>query len=253
VGGLIYAFGPIVPYSATFILLLIAGALMLTLKAPKQHEVEGARTLRMIAEGLRFVWANKIVLGAISLDLVVVLLAGAVALLPVFARDILHAGPSELGVLRSAMGVGAATVALWLAVKPLRTRVGFWMFGATIAFGLATIAFGLSQWLWLTAFALAVAGGVDMISVYVRQTLIQLNTPDAMRGRVAAVSFVFISASNELGDFEAGLMARIFGPVLAVALGGAAAVVASLGWMRLFPELAKADGFEPAAPPREAN
>jgi hypothetical protein len=144
------------------------------------------------------------------------------------------------------MGVGAAVVALIIAVRPIRTRVGLWMFAATVAFGLATIVFGLSQHLWLTAVALAVAGGVDMISVYVRQSLIQLATPDAMRGRVAAVSFVFISASNELGDFEAGLMARIFGPVLAVTLGGVAAVVASLGWMRLFPDLAKADGFEPA-------
>jgi hypothetical protein len=119
------------------------------------------------------------------------------------------------------------------------------MFGATIAFGLATIVFGLSQHLWLTVAALAIAGGVDMISVYVRQSLIQLATPDAMRGRVAAVSFVFISASNELGDFEAGLMARIFGPVLAVTGGGALAIAASLAWMRLFPELTKADGFEP--------
>lgn len=253
VGGLIYAFGPVVPYSATFALLLIAGALMLTLRTPKQQPVEDARTLSMIAEGLRFVWKQKIVLGAISLDLVVVLLAGAVALLPVFARDILHAGPSELGILRSAMGAGAAAVALWLAVKPLRRRVGFWMFGATIVFGLATIVFGLSQSLLLTALALAIAGGVDMISVFVRQTLIQLNTPDEMRGRVSAVSFVFISASNEFGDFEAGLMARIFGPVLAVTLGGALAVVASLGWIRLFPELAKADGFEPATLPPEAQ
>lgn len=253
VGGLIYAFGPVVPYSATLALLVLAAALMLMLKAPKQPPVKDARTIGMIVEGLRFVWAHKIVLGAISLDLVVVLLAGAIALLPVFARDILHAGPSELGILRSAMGVGAATVALWLAVKPLRARVGFWMFGATIVFGLATIVFGLSQWMWLTTLALAIAGGVDMISVYVRQTLIQLNTPDEMRGRVAAVSFVFISASNELGDFEAGVMARIFGPVLAVALGGAAAVVASVGWIRLFPELAKADGFEPAALPPEAQ
>ncbi|WP_239590920.1 MFS transporter [Vitreimonas flagellata] len=244
-GGLLYGLGVAVPYATAFVLLVVSALLLVFLKAPKQEPVTDARTLGMIAEGLRFVWKNKIVLGAISLDLVVVLLAGAVALLPVFARDILHAGPSELGILRSAMGVGAASVALWLAVKPLRARVGFWMFGATIAFGLATIVFGLSEYLWLTALALAVAGGVDMISVYVRQTLIQLNTPDAMRGRVAAVSFVFISASNELGDFEAGLMARIFGPVMAVTIGGVAAVFASLGWMRLFPELAKADGFEP--------
>jgi hypothetical protein len=146
------------------------------------------------------------------------------------------------------MGAGAAVVALFIAVRPIRTRVGFWMFAATIVFGVATILFGLSQHLWLTVLALAIAGGVDMISVYIRQSLIQLATPDAMRGRVAAVSFVFISASNELGDFEAGLMARIFGPVLAVTLGGAFAIAASIGWMRLFPELARADGFEPAPP-----
>lgn len=244
IGGLLYAFGPVVPYSIALILLVISAVLMFLLKPPAQEPVKDARTVGMIMEGLRYVWSNKIVLGAISLDLVVVLLAGAVALLPVFARDILHAGPGELGVLRSAMGVGAASVALWLAVNPLRQRVGMWMFGSTIVFGLATIVFGLSEYLWLTAFALAIAGGVDMISVYVRQSLVQLATPDAMRGRVAAVSFVFISASNELGDFEAGLMARIFGPVAAVVIGGVGAVAASLWWMRLFPALAKADGFE---------
>jgi len=245
VGGLLYGVGASVPYYTAFALLVLSGVLMFTLKPPAQAPVVDARTVGMIMDGLRYVWRNKIVLGAISLDLVVVLLAGAVALLPVFARDILHAGPGELGVLRSAMGVGAASVALWLAVKPLRARVGLWMFGSTIVFGLATIVFGRSEYLWLTAAALAIAGGVDMISVYVRQTLIQLNTPDAMRGRVAAVSFVFISASNELGDFEAGVMASIFGPVLAVTIGGVGAVMASVWWMKLFPDLAKADGFEP--------
>ncbi len=252
VGGVLYAFGAAVPYLSAFALLLVSAALMFALKTPTQEPVKDARTVGMIAEGLRYVWSNKIVLGAISLDLVVVLLAGAVALLPVFARDILHAGPSELGILRSAMGAGAATVALWLAVSPLRRRVGLWMFGSTIVFGLATIVFGQSQHLWLTATALAIAGGVDMISVYVRSSLIQLATPDAMRGRVAAVSFVFISASNEFGDFEAGVMARILGPVLAVTAGGVAAVVASVWWMRLFPSLAKADGFE-ALPPEAQN
>jgi MFS family permease len=245
IGGFLYDAGASVPYLVAFALLTVAATLVALLNPPAQEPVKDARTLGMIAEGLRYVWSNKIVLGAISLDLVVVLLAGAVALLPVFTRDILHAGPSELGVLRSAMGVGAAGVALWLAVKPIRMRVGSWMFGATIVFGLATIVFGLSPFIWLSALALGVANAADMISVYVRQTLIQLATPDAMRGRVAAVSFVFISASNELGDFEAGLMARIFGPVLAVTIGGVAAVAASLGWMRLFPELARADGFEP--------
>lgn len=248
IGGLLYGAGAPVPYSVAFVLLVISAVLMFVLKPPAQEPVKDARTVGMIMEGLRYVWANKIVLGAISLDLVVVLLAGAVALLPVFARDILHAGPGELGVLRSAMGVGAASVALWLAVAPLRRRVGLWMFGSTIVFGLMTIVFGLSEYLWLTAAALAIAGGVDMISVYVRQSLIQLATPDPMRGRVAAVSFVFISASNEFGDFEAGVMARIFGPVMAVTLGGVAAVMASAWWMRLFPALAKADGFETLPP-----
>jgi MFS family permease len=245
IGGLLYGLGAAIPYTTAFVLLACSIGLIFTLQTPPQSPVQNTRTIGMIVEGLRYVWSNKIVLGAISLDLVVVLLAGAVALLPVFARDILHAGAGELGVLRSAMGVGAASVALWLAVTPLRRRVGFWMFAATIAFGFATIAFGLSKHLWLTALALAIAGGVDMISVFVRQSLIQLATPDAMRGRVSAVSFVFISASNELGDFEAGVMARLFGPVLAVTLGGAAAVVASLAWTKLFPQLAKADSFEP--------
>jgi len=250
IGGLLYAFGPIAPYSVAFAMLAISALMILALRAPPQASVAEAQTLNMISEGLRFVWSNKIVLGAISLDLVVVLLAGAVALLPVFARDILHAGPEELGVLRAAMGVGATIVAVMLAVAPLRRRVGVWMFGATIVFGLMMVVFGISQYLWLSAAALAVAGGVDMISVYVRQTLIQLATPDEMRGRVSAVSYVFISASNEFGDFEAGLMARILGPVLAVSLGGALSVAASIGWIKMFPELAKADGFEPKVEPR---
>ncbi|MEJ0060380.1 MAG: MFS transporter [Terricaulis sp.] len=167
-------------------------------------------------------------------------------------------GPSELGLLRSASGAGAALVALGLAIRPIRRHVGRWMFIATIIFGVATVVFGLSTSFWLTAAALAVAGGADMISVFVRQTLIQLATPDAMRGRVAAVSFVFISASNELGDFEAGVMARILGPKLAVALGGGFAIAASPAWMKLFPALAKADGFEvkpvePETPPVPAQ
>jgi predicted MFS family arabinose efflux permease len=227
---------------------------MTRIKSPKQQPATDARTIGLIVEGLRYVWSNKIVLGAISLDLIVVLLGGAVALLPVFARDILQVGPSELGILRAAMGAGAAVVALWIAAAPLRRNVGRWMFGSTIVFGLATIVFGISTNLWMTVAALAVAGGVDMISVYVRQSLIQLATPDAMRGRVSAVSFVFISASNELGDFESGVVARIVGPVTAVIVGGALAVSASTVWMRLFPHLRRADGFEPTlAPPSQAQ
>ncbi len=253
-GGLLYAFGPAAAYGAAFALLAGGVALMARINAPKQPPVTDARTLGLIVEGLKYVWSNKIVLGAISLDLIVVLLGGAVALLPVFARDILHVGPGELGILRAAMGAGAAVVALWIAAAPLRRNVGRWMFGATIAFGLATIVFGLSTNIWITVAALAVAGGVDMISVYVRQSLIQLATPDAMRGRVSAVSFVFISASNELGDFESGVVARLIGPITAVVVGGALAVAASTLWMRLFPHLRRADGFEPAlAQPSQAQ
>ncbi|MES1199701.1 MAG: MFS transporter [Pseudomonadota bacterium] len=243
-GGLLYGLGDPVPYAATFALLAASAVLFMATAMPKHQPTADPRTLGMIVEGLRFVWSNKIVLGAISLDLVVVLLGGAVALLPVFARDFLHAGASEMGVLRGAMGAGASLVALAIAVKPIRRHVGRWMFGATIAFGMAMLAFGLSQSFWLSAFALFIAGGVDMVSVFVRQSLIQLATPDAMRGRVAAVSFVFISASNELGDFESGVMARIFGPVLAVVIGGCASIAASGVWTRLFPQLAKADSFE---------
>jgi MFS family permease len=204
-----------------------------------------ATALAMIKEGLGYVWSNKIVLGAISLDLVVVFLAGAQALMPVFARDVLMVGPEGLGWLRAAPAIGAATVALVLASAPLQANVGRWMFAATILFGLCTIVFGASQSFALTMAALIIAGGADMISVYVRQALIQLATPDAMRGRVSAVSFVFISASNELGDFEAGAMARVMGPAAAVVFGGCAAVGASFVWMRLFPALAKADALEP--------
>jgi MFS family permease len=254
IGGLLYAFGPGVAYGATFVLLAGGVLLMMRINAPKQQPATDARTIGLIVEGLRYVWSNKIVLGAISLDLIVVLLGGAVALLPVFARDILRVGPSELGILRAAMGAGAAAVALWIAAAPLRRNVGRWMFGSTIVFGLATIVFGISTNLWVTVAALAVAGGVDMISVYVRQSLIQLATPDAMRGRVSAVSFVFISASNELGDFESGVVARVIGPVTAVIVGGVLAVSASTLWMRLFPQLRKADGFEPMlAPPSQAQ
>jgi MFS family permease len=244
IGGLLYAGGPAVPYSAALLLFAGAAILLALTETPAHQPRTETRSVGMILEGLRFVRDNKIVLGAISLDLVVVLLAGAVALLPVFARDILHAGPQQLGLLRSAMGAGAALVALVLAAAPIRANVGRWMFGATIVFGVGTILFGISHALWVSVAALALAGGADMVSVFVRQSLIQLATPDAMRGRVSAVSFVFISASNELGDFESGLVARVLGPVLAVLVGGGAAIGASLAWMRLFPQLANADGFE---------
>lgn len=232
-------------YGVAFALFLITAGLIAAVRAPKQTPAPtDAKALAMIREGLGYVWSNKIVFGAISLDLVVVFLAGAQALLPVFARDILHTGPEGLGWLRAAPAIGAASVALWLTAAPLQQNVGRWMFGATILFGIATVVFGASQSFSVTMAALIIAGAADMISVYVRQSLIQLATPDAMRGRVAAVSFIFISASNELGDFEAGVMARLLGPATAVVVGGVAAVGASALWMRLFPALANAEGLD---------
>ena len=200
----------------------------------------GSRTER-IKEGLSYIWTNKVVLGAISLDLFAVLLGGATALLPVFARDILHVGPQGFGLLRSAPAVGAAVVALVLASRPIYRHAGTAMFAGVAVFGLATVTFGLSTSFLLSLAALATLGGADMVSVYVRQTLIQIVTPDAMRGRVASVSFLFIGASNELGEFESGVTARLFGPVIAALFGGVASLLVTGLWARLFPELRRVD------------
>lgn len=246
-GGLLYGLGAPVAYGAAAALLGLSAALVTLIEAPHVRREGQARTVAMIMEGLRYVRANPMVLGAISLDLAVVFLAGATALLPVYARDILHAGPEALGLLRAAPAIGAALVAGLLAVRPITRNVGPWMFGSVIVFGLATIGFGLSTVVWLSVVMLAITGAADAISVYVRVSLIQLATPDAMRGRVSAVSNVFISASNELGEFESGVAAWAVGPVAAVVLGGSGALGVSLLWMRLFPPLARADRFPDAA------
>jgi len=183
-----------------------------------------------------------------------VLLAGATALLPVFARDILHVGAQGLGLLAAGMGIGAATTAIWFSFRPMKTDVGTKMLVAVVVFGLAILTFGVSRWFPLSFAALIVAGGADMVSVYVRQSLIQLHTPDAMRGRVSAVSQLTISASNELGEFESGLMASLLGPVGAVIVGGVGAITVTLIWSRLFPELRLARSFDPPeAVPVSAN
>lgn len=246
IGGLLLALGMNVPYQFACAFFIVGFVLTLLTKAPPQEKVESGRTLAMIREGLIYVRDNKIVLGALSLDLAVVLLAGATALLPVFARDILHAGPEALGALRSATAIGAGIMSIILVMKPIKRNVGTWMFGAVIVFGLATVAFGLSRTVWLSVLCLAVAGAADMISVYVRSSLVQLATPDAMRGRVSAISFVFISASNELGEFQSGVAARLLGPVMAVVAGGVGAVLIAGAWMQLFKPLAAADRFEDA-------
>ncbi len=252
-GGLLFQFGPSVPYSVAFGLFICGWFLAFVTKAPPQEKVESGRTFEMIKEGLIYVRDNKIVLGALSLDLAVVLLAGATALLPVFARDILHAGPAALGALRSAGAIGAGLVSIYLAIKPIERNVGRWMFGAVFVFGLATLGFGLSTTLWISVACLALAGAADMISVYVRSSLVQLATPDAMRGRVSAISFVFISASNEMGEFQSGVAARLLGPVTAVVVGGIGAVFIAGVWMRLFKPLAEANRFEDAAPENQGS
>ncbi|WP_260483597.1 MFS transporter [Sphingomicrobium flavum] len=204
--------------------------------------------IRQIINGLKYVRDNKLVLGAITLDLCAVLLGSAVALLPIFAADIFNGGPDLFGHLRAAPAVGATTVAIIFAIRPLKTNVGAKMLVAVGIFGLATIGFGLSRSIPLTFFFLIVIGAADMFSVYVRSSLIQLYTPDEMRGRVGAVSTLSISASNELGDAESGLMASIFGPTTAAVLGGIGAVVVTLIWAWKFPQLRLAKSFEPPDP-----
>lgn len=196
-----------------------------------------------IFEGLRFVWQRKPVLGAISLDLFAVLFGGATALLPVFAADVLKVGPEGLGILRTAPGVGAAVTAIWLARRPIARHAGRWMFGGVAVFGVSTVVFGLSTSFWLSCAALFLLGVGDMVSVFVRHLLVQLETPDGIRGRVSAVNALFIGASNELGEFESGLTARWWGAVPAVVVGGVLCLGVVAGYWRIFPQLRTLDRF----------
>ncbi|MCA9490760.1 MAG: MFS transporter [Myxococcales bacterium] len=238
--GLMLATGSAVPaFVISSVLMLIASTLVLRLPAPRTEPKHV--TWQTLLAGVRYVVEHKVVLGCTSLDLFAVLLGGATALLPVYATDILHAGPRGYGLLRAAPAVGAAAVALLLATRPIERSAGLKMFTAVFVFGLATLVFGLSRSFPLSLFALAVLGGADMVSVVVRQTLVQVSTPDEMRGRVSAVNLVFISASNELGEFESGLTARLFGAVQAVVIGAVGTMGVTLAWAGLFPELRKAD------------
>ena len=198
-----------------------------------------------MVEGLRYVRRNRLVLGAISLDLFAVLLGGATAMLPVFARDVLHAGPEGLGHLRAAPAVGATLTAAFFSIRPLKHNVGAKMLVAVGVFGAATIVFGFSRSMPLSLACLALLGAADMFSVYVRQSLIQLYTPDQMRGRVGAVSSLFISASNELGEAESGFLGALIGPVPAVIAGGVGALAVVFLWSWWFPELRLAKTFDP--------
>jgi len=201
-----------------------------------------------ILAGVRYVWGNPVVLGAISLDLFAVLLGGATALLPVYARDILHLGPSALGALRSAPAAGAALTGVMLALRPIEARAGAKMLGCVAIFGLATIAFGLSRSFVLSLSALVIAGSTDMVSVVVRSALVQLATPQSMRGRVSAVNMVFIGASNELGEFESGLTAQWWGAVPSVVVGGIGTLFVVAIWVLRFPELRRVDRLTDVLP-----
>ena len=216
---------------------LIGSVCILHIKPRPQEGSRGPITIEHLLGGIHFIKAHPVILGAISLDLFAVLLGGATALLPMFAQDILHTGPEGLGLLRAAPAVGAVSMALILTQWPIRSKAGPILFAAIGVFGLSMIGFGLSENFLLSLFCLYLSGLADMISVNVRQSLVQGNTPDAMRGRVAAVTSVFIGASNDLGDFESGLAAALLGPVLAVTLGGACTILTVLLWIRIFPAL----------------
>ena len=248
-GGVLYLAGPVVVYSTVVVLAATSVVLMYRV-GPEPKSVRAVEPVNWntLLSGLRFVWSRPIVLGAISLDLFAVLFGGAVALLPVFARDILHSGPLELGLLRSAPGVGASICAITLAANPMRRHVGSWMFGGVAVFGAATVVFGLSKNFALSLGALVMLGAADMVSVYIRHLLVQLETPDFIRGRVSAVSSVFIGASNELGEFESGITAKWLGTIRAVVFGGIATLVVTGLWTRLFPQLRVMQAFpEPIA------
>ena len=246
IGGYLYAYAPYAPYAGSTLLFAVALVSLVAIGPVERPEiVTGPSPWAQMVEGLRYVRRNRLVLGAISLDLFAVLLGGATAMLPVFARDILHAGPEGLGHLRAAPAIGATLTAAFFSIRPLKHNVGAKMLVAVAVFGAATIVFGLSRSMALSLACLGVLGAADMFSVYVRQSLIQLYTPDAMRGRVGAVSLLFISASNELGEAESGFLGALIGPVASVIAGGFGAIGVVFLWTWWFPELRLARRFEP--------
>lgn len=244
VGGALVLLGVEVAYALAVVLLVVGVVLVAGLRGGGRHEASREPvTMESLLSGIRFVRNHPVVLGSISLDLFAVLFGGATALLPIYAGEILDVGPAGLGVMRAAPAVGAAVLAAIVAVRPIRRNVGRWMFGGVAAFGVATIVFGVSTSLGLSIGALVVMGAGDMVSVYIRHLLVQLETPDAIRGRVSAVNSVFIGASNELGEFESGLTAAWWGVVPAVVVGGAVTMVVAGAWARLFPVLWRLDRF----------
>jgi MFS family permease len=236
-GGLLYGIAPGFAFGTAAVLLLCGMVTVLLIPRPAQRSSRQATSLETIFGGFRYIFSNKVVLGAISLDMFAVLMGGAVALLPVYTKDILHAGPVELGLLRAAPGVGAIAMALYLTRFPVRDHAGKILFLFVGLFGAFTVIFGLSTTVWISIPALALVGASDMVSVTIRETIMQLWTPEEVRGRVNAVNSVFIGASNELGEFRAGTVAHFVGPVPAVVMGGFGAIAVAVVWSRIFPQL----------------
>jgi MFS family permease len=249
IGGILYGVtgSPIVVYASAAIAYLVAFLWFRTIQFKTAATSAMPPASGLVLDGLRYIWRNKLILGAISLDLFAVLLGGAVALLPVYAREILNIGAVGLGVLRSAPGLGAVAMAVVVAYWPIKRRAGITMLVCVFTFGVFTVVFGLSHNVLLSLIVLILVGASDMVSVIVRHTMIQLATPDNMRGRVSAVNMVFIGASNEVGQFESGLTAHWFGTVPAVVLGGLGTIAVVVGWAWLFPALRRVDRLLPPA------
>ena len=244
--GLLYGMDHALPYWTSSALLAVGIVALLTIRRlPPPEGNRAGHPLRQIIDGFHYVWNERFLLGCVTLDLFAVLLGGATALLPVFARDILHVGAEGLGVMRAAPAVGAVCVSVWLSARPIAHNVGAKMLWGVAAYGAATILFGLSRDFALSLALLALLGAADMVSVFIRSTLIQLNTPDAVRGRVSAISGLAISASNELGEMQSGLAAGLLGATGAVVFGGAGAIMIVILWAWLFPELRNARTFAP--------
>jgi MFS family permease len=242
-GGLLFPFGTIVPFIFACGVFIVAAILAAMLPGAPAKQARERPNLAMLVAGYRFIWHRPVILGAITLDLVAVMLGGATALLPIYARDIFMTGPWGLGILRSMPSIGALIAAFVLAHRPMNRRVGQAMFACVMVFGVATIGFGLSTNMLVAIPCLILIGGADMISVVIRQSLIQIATPNDMRGRVTAVHSIMAGTSNQLGEFESGAMAALVGTVPSVVLGGAGAVLAAFLWMRLFPALRDRDGM----------
>jgi MFS family permease len=248
VGGLLYVAGPGVVYAGAGVLYLVAAAMMAWLRYEQAPPKRERATLKTLFAGVRFIRERKDVLGVISLDLFAVLLGGVANLMPIFARDILHTGPWGLGLLRAAPAVGALAMSVWLARRNLERRVGAIMFASVAGFGVATLVFALSTVLWLSLAALVALGAFDMVSMVIRAALVQLDTPDAMRGRVSAINSIFINTSNQLGEFESGITAAWLGAVGASVLGGIGTLLVVAAWMAMFPTLRRRQRLHVDAP-----